>query len=414
MNYQSEIFTICNQILAESSSNTTGNHPLTIQYNDEIYNATAAFPSEIKCVYRIKAIASDDICKCNQCGKIHGKLGKEYCSRTCRDVYRKENAIKDYAQHNAIRMGEKRYSDKIEGYDYLVCQICGAKTGELLAHIRMHDITADEYKATYGLTTLKTQKAIDNVKGEKNPGFNHGGKFSPFSEKFVYADTTDREELKKRAAKTRIDNENDTTQLAYWLKQTDGDVNKATELLAKRQSTFSLAKCIEKHGEEQGLEVWKARQEKWLAKYNDKTPEEMAIINKKKSNQMSFNILWTNSADVDGRFYLLDLKNGYYKFGITSRSIRQRYPMDKNMYDVLIDFESSVNHCFKIEQILKRIYSGNIISKEEQVGAFGWTETFKNINLSEVKEMVNKLITDEKYATDVFKQQCNLKYEQNF
>jgi hypothetical protein len=270
MNYQLEIFTICNQILAESSNNNTYKHPLTIQYNDEIYNATAEFPPEIKCVYRIKAIASDDICKCNQCGKIHGKLGKEFCSRTCRDTYRKENAIKDYAQHNAIRMGEKRYSDKIEGYDYLVCQICGAKTGELLAHIRMHDITADEYKATYGLATLKTQKAIDNVKGEKNPGFNHGGKFSPFSEKFVNADTTDREELKKRAAKTRIDNGNDTTQLEYWLKQTNGDIEKASELLSKRQTTFSLEICIEKHGEEKGREIWKARQEKW-SKSNKRT-----------------------------------------------------------------------------------------------------------------------------------------------
>jgi hypothetical protein len=263
MNYQLEIFTICNQILAESNSNTTYKHPLTIQYNDEIYNATAEFPPEIKCVYRIKAIASDDICKCKQCGKIHGKLGKEFCSITCRGAYRKENAIKDYTQHNAIRMGEKRYAGKIEGFDYLVCKECGAKTGELVSHIRMHGMTADDYKTKYNLSNLKNQKQIENVTGEKNPGYNHGGKFSPFSTKFVNAENTNIEELVKKASKTRSDNDNESTRIEYWLKKTNGDFEKATELLAKRQTTFSLEICIEKHGEEKGKAIWKTRQEKW-------------------------------------------------------------------------------------------------------------------------------------------------------
>lgn len=53
------------------------------------------------------------------------------------------------------------------------------------------------------------------------------------------------------------------TQLAYWLKKTDGDEEEAKRLLADRQNTFSLEKCISKYGADIGYEKWKERQDKW-------------------------------------------------------------------------------------------------------------------------------------------------------
>lgn len=67
----------------------------------------------------------------------------------------------------------------------------------------------------------------------------------------------------------------------YWLEK--GFTEKeAIEQISKVQSTFSLEKCIEKHGVDVGYKKWKSRQEKWQNTLNSKTEEEKKEINKKK------------------------------------------------------------------------------------------------------------------------------------
>jgi very-short-patch-repair endonuclease len=56
------------------------------------------------------------------------------------------------------------------------------------------------------------------------------------------------------------------TQLGYWLKK-GHSLEEATELLNDRQTTFTKEKCIERHGEEKGLEKWKERQDRWLSNF---------------------------------------------------------------------------------------------------------------------------------------------------
>jgi hypothetical protein len=64
-----------------------------------------------------------------------------------------------------------------------------------------------------------------------------------------------------------------TNNINYWLNQ--GLSLKDAELkLSERQSTFSLKKCVEKHGDIIGREIWNKRQEKWikslkLSNYNE-------------------------------------------------------------------------------------------------------------------------------------------------
>ena len=48
------------------------------------------------------------------------------------------------------------------------------------------------------------------------------------------------------------------------------------------QTTFSLAKLQEKHGEEVGIELWQRRQDKWQNTLNSKSLEELEEINKRK------------------------------------------------------------------------------------------------------------------------------------
>jgi len=111
----------------------------------------------------------------------------------------------------------------------------------------------------------------EKFRGENNP--NHRSKtteqqrkeISPFSKEFYTKrglTETDREEFIKRALSDR----EFETRVDYWVKRGLSE-EEAIGKIKERQITFSLNKCIEKYGEEKGLERWKQRQEKWLNNY---------------------------------------------------------------------------------------------------------------------------------------------------
>ena len=56
----------------------------------------------------------------------------------------------------------------------------------------------------------------------------------------------------------------------------------ARNMLSNRQSTFSKEICIEKYGQEEGLNIWNDRQSKWMNTLDSKTEEEKIEINRKK------------------------------------------------------------------------------------------------------------------------------------
>lgn len=67
------------------------------------------------------------------------------------------------------------------------------------------------------------------------------------------------------------------TTILYYLNQ-GMNLNEANIALKKRQSTFSLEKCKDKYGEEQGIVRWNERQQKWLSTMNAKSDEEKQRI----------------------------------------------------------------------------------------------------------------------------------------
>ena len=69
--------------------------------------------------------------------------------------------------------------------------------------------------------------------------------------------------------------------LSYWLVR-GFSKKEAVHEVKKLQATFSLEKCILKHGEELGSHVWQTRQDKWQNTLNLKTPEEKTRICKAK------------------------------------------------------------------------------------------------------------------------------------
>lgn len=72
-----------------------------------------------------------------------------------------------------------------------------------------------------------------------------------------------------------------TTCIEFYLTQGLSE-EEAAQALKKRQTTFSLEICIEKYGKEEGIKVFKQRQDKWQDTLNSKSQEEKDLMNSKK------------------------------------------------------------------------------------------------------------------------------------
>jgi len=70
-------------------------------------------------------------------------------------------------------------------------------------------------------------------------------------------------------------------QIGYWVKLGYSE-SEAKDLISGIQSTFSLNKCIEKYGFDDGTSIWSERQTRWQETMKSKTSEEIAFINKRK------------------------------------------------------------------------------------------------------------------------------------
>lgn len=84
------------------------------------------------------------------------------------------------------------------------------------------------------------------------------------------------------------------TQIGYWLKKGLTE-REAVEKIKSIQNTFSLQKCILKHGKEKGTEVWEKRQARWQYNMKNKSVEEIYQINLKKF-KANKNIFYSNSS----------------------------------------------------------------------------------------------------------------------
>jgi hypothetical protein len=78
-----------------------------------------------------------------------------------------------------------------------------------------------------------------------------------------------RELLKVEKEKRKGKKDVNTTQIGYWLKKGYSE-EEAAEKLRERQLTFTLEKCIKKHGEEEGRKRYLERQIKWQETINNK------------------------------------------------------------------------------------------------------------------------------------------------
>lgn len=207
----------------------------------------------------------------------------------------------------------------------------------------------------------------------------------------------DGEEIGKQKYESKIQKhkENSNTSLKYYTSR-GYTLEEAKIALSERQSTFSLAKCIEKHGEVEGKKVWQARQDKWLATLDAKSDEEKAEINKKKSHYINM-LQYTNNSD--GMLYILQLNQNLLKIGITGKSLEHRYKSKLKKVKVLATIHSTFDKVSLLEYEIKIKYFDNIAYKKDVSidKVFGNTELLENISHSELIESIENFAKERNF-----------------
>jgi hypothetical protein len=120
------------------------------------------------------------------------------------------------------------------------------------------------------------QRYSDMFKGDKNPNAKcntteeYRKSISPFSKSFKkYEGMTDEEKEKQIRGYTQCDRDDrNDNQVKYWIKKGYSE-EEAKQKVSERQRTFTLEKCIEKYGEEDGIKRYTERQTKWSAKVEE-------------------------------------------------------------------------------------------------------------------------------------------------
>ena len=204
--------------------------------------------------------------------------------RYCDTVFfpKKKSAMFCCLRCQQLNMRSKKIVDEV---GMVPCLICGMKANCLTSHIlKIHKMSIEEYKTQYN-SPIRSEKYLQEqssrISGDKNPAYQHGGKFSALSDKFIYANTTNKSAVVAKISKANKENGNTSSTLIYWTKQGYTEAE-AKEKLSQRQTTFSLDICIQKYGEIEGKKRWNDRQEKWQESINTKLPEELERINRAK------------------------------------------------------------------------------------------------------------------------------------
>lgn len=131
------------------------------------------------------------------------------------------------------------------------------------------------------------QKGGDNPSKKENC---RNGRNSAWSMNFKGYDGLSDEEkaarikaLSERAQASRDGRHNNATKIDYYLARgySEQDAKKA---LRERQQTFTLEKCIARHGEDEGRRIYEDRQRRWQDTMKSKPVEEIERINKAKAS----------------------------------------------------------------------------------------------------------------------------------
>lgn len=214
---------------------------------------------------------------CPNCGKVFEPKSNRtiFCCNDCTEIYESKKKFKND-----------------EGV--IICKECGMMGNNLLKHIRAKHGSVEDYCEKHHCTrndliskkshnnlserqkTLMEKGIIKGFTSENNPSKGEdckNGRNSPYSLNFRgYVGLSNKEkqlkinDLMNKKIESTNENCNNPKRIEYYLSRGYSQYQ-SEQMLKESQQTFSLDKCIEKYGEEDGKKRWQNRQEQWLKNY---------------------------------------------------------------------------------------------------------------------------------------------------
>ena len=228
------------------------------------------------------------------------RIKKEFCCKNCKNNYYSNSSVSQFCIAEC-RKEYKVKAGKELGFDYVICQICNRATANVTgSHMKNHkEWTPERYKLEFPNSQIIAARVLEKIRegsikagnrmgedshrerlrksfsGENNPM--HKSKTtekkrksaSPFSPDFYLSRNPN---LSLDEAKLMAEKKLSENVVVSWVKE-EYWINKgftkeeSQQIISKKQSTFSLEKCIEKYGGIEGKKRWLDRQEKWIKNY---------------------------------------------------------------------------------------------------------------------------------------------------
>lgn len=287
---------------------------------------------------------------CERCGKkFMASSGYVHFCDECSEIVKQEKRNRNNQSRLIVK--QNKLLKGVEGVDYVIDLWNGLPTTRITGrwfNERHPGRTIEEYLAEFPnaqLVCKKTSNKIsENTKefmnkpemkrhfsemfsGDKNPNskknttLEQRQRISPFSKSFKGYDELSDEE-KESIIRNRLQsdrNDRTTSQIEYWIKKGYSKED-AKMRVSERQKTFTLEKCIEKYGEEDGLKRWQERQLKWcksLINSFEKDGDNRTPISKfeKDCKETICNLL---NIDIPSKQkYMSDKSGNHYSYDLT-------------------------------------------------------------------------------------------------
>ena len=183
-----------------------------------------------------------------------------------------------------------------------------------------------------------------------------------------YPDKTEEElvELRKKFIDSRkYIKENNSTTLEYYTSR-GYSVDDARVMLANRQRTFSLEKCIEKYGEVEGYNIFNKRQQKWVKSLQNNFAKHGESRSSKSQIELQFvtEICNTLNISVPNKQKYINDTDGCYAYDFTYNH-------------KIIEFNGDYWHCHR------QIYNKDFINKTINKYAWEiWEKDERKINVA--------------------------------